>query len=124
MKNRLRGRHLISLDDWSTQEIDAVMDVSSELKRLRANSFKALLPGVESWYDLGNKSKTIVGRPTQFALNTVSDKERADGPRTVRFDQYPDSAGGARFCLEPASCAGRQRRQRGQIERRCSVRRR
>ena len=36
MKNRLRGRHLITLDSWSTQEIDAVMDVSSELKRLRA----------------------------------------------------------------------------------------
>ena len=28
------------------------------LKRLQKNSFKALLPGVESWYDLGNKSKT------------------------------------------------------------------
>jgi hypothetical protein len=28
------------------------------LKRLRKNAFQALLPGVESWYDLGNKSKT------------------------------------------------------------------
>ncbi len=28
------------------------------LKRLQRNGFKALLPGVESWYDLGNKSKT------------------------------------------------------------------
>ena len=28
------------------------------LKRLRRNGFKAMLPGVESWYDLGNKSKT------------------------------------------------------------------
>ena len=28
------------------------------LKRLKRNGFKALLPGVESWYDLGNKSKT------------------------------------------------------------------
>jgi hypothetical protein len=28
------------------------------LKRLRNNAFQALLPGVESWYDLGNKSKT------------------------------------------------------------------
>jgi hypothetical protein len=27
------------------------------LKRLRRNGFKALLPGVESWFDLGNKSK-------------------------------------------------------------------
>lgn len=27
------------------------------LERLAANGFKALLPGVESWYDLGNKSK-------------------------------------------------------------------
>jgi hypothetical protein len=28
------------------------------LKRLRANGFRAILPGIESWYDLGNKSKT------------------------------------------------------------------
>src|SRR5437763_1818538 len=28
------------------------------LKRLHQNGFKALLPGVESWFDLGNKSKT------------------------------------------------------------------
>jgi hypothetical protein len=28
------------------------------LKRLRRNGFKALLPGIESWYDLGDKSKT------------------------------------------------------------------
>jgi len=28
------------------------------LERLKKNGFKALLPGIESWYDLGNKSKT------------------------------------------------------------------
>ena len=28
------------------------------LKRLKANGFKGLLPGVESWYDMGNKAKT------------------------------------------------------------------
>ena len=28
------------------------------LKRLKRNGFKAILPGVESWYDMGNKSKT------------------------------------------------------------------
>ena len=28
------------------------------LERLRRNGFKAVLPGVESWYDMGNKSKT------------------------------------------------------------------
>jgi hypothetical protein len=28
------------------------------LKRLQRNGFKALLPGIESWYDLGEKSKT------------------------------------------------------------------
>jgi len=28
------------------------------LKRLQRNGFKAILPGVESWYDLGNKSRT------------------------------------------------------------------
>lgn len=30
----------------------------SHLKRLKHNGFKALLPGIESWYDLGDKSKT------------------------------------------------------------------
>lgn len=28
------------------------------LKRFKLNGFKALLPGIESWYDLGDKSKT------------------------------------------------------------------
>jgi hypothetical protein len=28
------------------------------VERLRRNGFKAILPGIESWYDLGNKSKT------------------------------------------------------------------
>jgi hypothetical protein len=28
------------------------------LERLKRNGFKALLPGIESWFDLGNKSKT------------------------------------------------------------------
>ena len=28
------------------------------LRRLKRNGFKAILPGIESWYDLGNKSKT------------------------------------------------------------------
>jgi ornithine carbamoyltransferase len=36
MKERLRGRHLITLDNWSTQEIDATIEVAAELKRLRA----------------------------------------------------------------------------------------
>jgi len=36
VKERLRGRHLITFDSWSNSEIDAVIEVSSELKRLRA----------------------------------------------------------------------------------------
>ena len=36
MKERLRGRHLITLDSWSQQEIDAAIAVSSELKRVRS----------------------------------------------------------------------------------------
>ena len=28
------------------------------MKRLKRNGFKALLPGIESWYDLGNKSRS------------------------------------------------------------------
>jgi hypothetical protein len=30
----------------------------AHVKRLERNGFKALLPGIESWYDLGNKSRT------------------------------------------------------------------
>lgn len=30
----------------------------AHLKRLKRNGFKALLPGIESWYDVGDKSKT------------------------------------------------------------------
>jgi ornithine carbamoyltransferase len=36
VKERLRGRHLITFDSWSNSEIDAVIEISSELKRLRA----------------------------------------------------------------------------------------
>jgi hypothetical protein len=42
------------------------------LKRLKVNGFKALLPGVESWYDLGNKSKTGVATGMDKVLQ-VSD---------------------------------------------------
>jgi hypothetical protein len=30
----------------------------AHMKRLKINGFKAFLPGIESWYDMGNKSKT------------------------------------------------------------------
>src|ERR1019366_7596587 len=42
------------------------------LKRLSRNGFKAVLPGIESWYDLGNKSMT--GRKTGMEkVKEVSD---------------------------------------------------
>src|SRR5205085_9283348 len=42
------------------------------LQRLKKNWFKAILPGVESWYSLGNKSKT--GRNVGLEkVNQVSD---------------------------------------------------
>jgi hypothetical protein len=37
----------------------------AHVQRLRRNGFKALLPGIESWYDLGNKSKTGKSRGLQ-----------------------------------------------------------
>jgi hypothetical protein len=37
----------------------------SRLQRLKKNGFKAILPGIESWYSLGNKSRT--GRETGIA---------------------------------------------------------
>lgn len=30
----------------------------NNVKRMKKNGFKAILPGIESWYDMGNKSKT------------------------------------------------------------------
>jgi hypothetical protein len=42
------------------------------LARLRRNGFKAILPGIESWYSMGNKSKT--GRAVGLdKVNQVSD---------------------------------------------------
>lgn len=39
---------------------ESTLSILSEphLKRMQRNGFKALLPGIESWFDLGNKSKT------------------------------------------------------------------
>jgi hypothetical protein len=39
---------------------ESSLSVLSEphVKRLKRNGFKAMLPGIESWFDLGNKSKT------------------------------------------------------------------
>jgi hypothetical protein len=42
------------------------------LKRLAQNGFKAMLPGIESWYDMGNKSKTG-GRKGLEKLERVSE---------------------------------------------------
>ncbi|HUG92218.1 MAG TPA: hypothetical protein VML55_15360 [Planctomycetaceae bacterium] len=42
------------------------------LKRLQRNGFQALLPGVESWFDLGNKAKTG-GRQGMAKVHEVSD---------------------------------------------------
>ncbi|MFQ5769571.1 MAG: B12-binding domain-containing radical SAM protein, partial [bacterium] len=47
-----------------TDSIDFIAESSlsllsePRLKRLKRNGFKALLPGIESWYELGNKSKS------------------------------------------------------------------
>ena len=50
------------------------------LKRLARSGFKALLPGVESWYELGNKSKT--GR------NTGTDKVRQVSEHVNLIQRY------------------------------------
>ncbi|MCZ6915277.1 MAG: radical SAM protein [Gemmatimonadetes bacterium] len=42
------------------------------LQRLKKNGFKAILPGIESWYDLGNKSKTGA-RKGEEKVQQVSD---------------------------------------------------
>jgi hypothetical protein len=42
------------------------------LDRLRRNGFKAILPGLESWYDMGGKSKTG-GRTGHEKMRQVSD---------------------------------------------------
>jgi hypothetical protein len=42
------------------------------LKRLQKNGFKAILPGIESWYDMGNKSKSGARRGEE-KVRQVSD---------------------------------------------------
>jgi hypothetical protein len=44
----------------------------SHLRRLRRNGFKAILPGIESWYEMGNKSKTA-SRKGAEKVKQVSD---------------------------------------------------
>jgi len=53
------------------------------LKRLKKNGFGALLPGIESWYDMGNKSKT----GTKTGLEKV--REVSDHVNTIlRYVPY------------------------------------
>ena len=57
-----------------TSIVESSLSLLSEphLKRLRRNGFKAVLPGIESWYHLGNKSMT--GRKTGLEkVREVSD---------------------------------------------------
>ncbi len=42
------------------------------LERMRHNGFKAILPGIESWYELGNKSKTG-GRQGTLKMEAVAE---------------------------------------------------
>jgi hypothetical protein len=42
------------------------------LKRLQKNSFIAMLPGIESWFDLGNKSKSV-GTTGQDKVKQISE---------------------------------------------------
>jgi hypothetical protein len=45
-----------SIDFFAESSLSLLSE--SRLKRLQRNGFKAILPGVESWFDMGNKSKT------------------------------------------------------------------
>jgi hypothetical protein len=47
----------VRFDDYMNA-IEEVVPEKSNVKRLKRNGFGAMLPGIESWYDLGNKSKT------------------------------------------------------------------
>jgi len=52
------------------------------LKRLRRNGFKALLPGIESWFELGGKSKTGALQGMQKVRQVL--KKRRSCDRTAR----------------------------------------
>ncbi|MCG8603811.1 radical SAM protein [bacterium] len=45
-----------SIDFFAESSLSLLSE--ENLKRLKRNGFKVIMPGVESWYDLGNKSKT------------------------------------------------------------------
>ena len=83
------------------------------LKRLRQNGFQAILPGIESWYDLGNKSKTRrtgMDKVTQVAehvnmilryipyiqTNFVLGLDGDDGPGAVRAHEEVHRPGAGR----------------------------
>jgi len=52
------------------------------LKTLRRNGFKALLPGIESWFELGGKSKTGALQGMQKVRQVL--KKRRSCDRTAR----------------------------------------
>jgi hypothetical protein len=45
-----------SIDFFAESSLSILSE--QNVKRLKRNGFKAVLPGIESWYDMGNKSKT------------------------------------------------------------------
>ncbi len=45
-----------SIDFFAESSLSILSEQNA--KRLKRNGFKAVLPGIESWYDMGNKSKT------------------------------------------------------------------
>jgi hypothetical protein len=57
-----------------TSIAESSLSILSEanVKRMAANGFKAILPGIESWYDMGDKSKTA-GKTGLDKVRHVSD---------------------------------------------------
>jgi hypothetical protein len=45
-----------SIDFYAESSLSLLSE--PHLKRLKRNGFKVIMPGIESWYDMGNKSKT------------------------------------------------------------------
>lgn len=59
------NEHMNTIEDAvGSNKVDFIAEMTlsllsePHLKRLRQNGFKAILPGIESWYSLGEKSKT------------------------------------------------------------------
>ena len=108
MQTDLRGRDLISLQEWTKEEIDTVLDVAFQLKRERAlgiphpllrdrvlamlfffSSTRTRASFEAGMAQLGGHAQFIESRTTQIAHGDTATRDRRDPRPLQRRDRHP-----------------------------------